>query len=95
MKSLENVIVTLRLHPREVSLDMELPAFLPMEELTGKVLETLWNTNIMRYDDGDTLQISADGRKLGNADTLASQGIWDGSVLDASCVWCGMHDANR
>lgn len=86
MKALENVIVTLRLHPKDASLDMELPAFLPMEELADKVLETLRVMHLVNFNDAQSLRFSLHGKAVRGEDTLASLGLWDGSILDASFI---------
>lgn len=79
MKSCDNVIVTVAL-PKE-QLDMELPAFLPAKELAAKLAETLRAYRPERYSAVFRLQLSSDGAPLNDTDTLASRGIWDGSIL--------------
>ena len=82
MKSLENVIVTLLLRPGDKSLDMEIPAFMPAEELSDKLLETLRTMNPVGYDSVTKLSLRHGGAELKPTDTPASQGIWDGGTLE-------------
>lgn len=79
MKVCDNVIVTVVL-PRE-SLDMELPAFLPAEELSAKLAESLRAYRPEQYGTVFRLRLSSGGAPLQAKDTLASRGIWDGAVL--------------
>jgi len=82
MRPCENVIVTLRLGREE--LDMELPTFLPIYELKGKIQETICviYPDIWRAE--TTIELIHNDRMLVGEDTLASCGIWDGSILE--CV---------
>ena len=79
MKVFDNVIVTVVL-PRE-SLDMELPAFLPVEELSAKLAESLRAYRPEQYGTVFRLQLSSGDVPLQPEDTLASRGIWAGAVL--------------
>ncbi len=82
MKSYENVIVTVRLTPGGKSLDMELPSFIPIEELGQRILETLRVLNPTSYLSIEGLRFWDHGREITGTDTLASAGLWDGSILD-------------
>ena len=83
MKSPENVMVTLIVRPGDKALDMELPAFMPCAELSDKLLETLRVMNPAGYGSVMKLSLQHGGKGLGQEDTLASRGIWDGGKLDA------------
>ena len=81
MKCFEEVIVTLRFPWIEQDIDMQLPSFMPMEELTVKLLETL--RLMMPETFVKVKSISLKGVKgvLYGQDTLAGAGIWDGSIV--------------
>jgi len=84
MKSCENVIVTLRFLPEGKCLDMELPAFLPAFELSGKILETLRVMNPAGFGSVTELRLGYKGTTLNDSDTLAAVGCWDGGILEAT-----------
>ena len=83
MKCCEDVIVTVRLQPGGGSLDMELPAFMPMEELEQRFLETLRVMDPLHYGRMNTAHFKMKDRALTGDLTLAGAGVWDGSILDA------------
>lgn len=83
MKCCENVIVTLRLHPGDRSLDMELPAFLPVDQLEQRFLETVREMDPLHYGTMSAVAFRRNGRQLTGEMTLAKAGVWDGAVLDA------------
>ena len=81
MRCSEEVIVTLRFPWIEQDIDMELPSFMEMKELTGKLLETL--RLMMPETFVKVKSISLKGRAgiLQENETLAGMGLWDGSVI--------------
>lgn len=81
MKCCENVILTLRLAPSGKELDMELPAFLPVENLCDRLLETLRVLSPAGFECA-ALSLQHNGRTLEGAATLASAGLWDGSMVE-------------
>lgn len=83
MKCCENVIVTVRLHPGDRSLDMELPSFLPVSQLGEKFLETVQEMDPLHYGTVSTVIFRRNSHELDGEMTLAQAGIWDGAVLDA------------
>ena len=83
MKCCDSVLVTLRFEAQGRSLDMELPAFLPLEELERRLLETLGEMDPARFGGAQGVALKREGRALDGAVTLAQAGVWDGSVLDA------------
>lgn len=83
MKCCDNVLVTLRFEAQGRSLDMELPAFLPLTELERRLLETLGEMDPVRFGSAQGVALKQEGRVLDGAVTLAQAGVWDGSVLDA------------
>ena len=83
MKCCDSVLVTLRFEAQGRSLDMELPAFLPLTELEQRLLETLGEMDPVRFGSALGVALKQEGRVLDGAVTLAQAGVWDGSVLDA------------
>lgn len=83
MKCLEEVIVTLRLPGGGGSLDLELPAFMPVRELIPRLTEIL-RTVSPAFPAADGAGLSAGGRALSPEDTLAAAGVWDGGILEFS-----------
>ncbi len=83
MKCCDSVLVTLRFEAQGRSLDMELPAFLPLTELERRLLETLGEMDPVRFGSAQGVALKQEGRVLDGAVTLAQAGVWDGSVLDA------------
>lgn len=76
----ENVIVTVHLKRLNLEADVRLPADSVFENWLP---ELTWVLNQHRgtYLDPRALTVSYNGRELQSNDTLASLGIWDGSVL--------------
>ncbi len=81
MIQVDKVIVTVR-YKTAFSVDMELPIFLTVEELKGKVLETLQVYQPLTFLNMHSLQLKYHGENLSNESTLANIGIWDGAVLE-------------
>lgn len=79
MKSPENMIVTVQVDTS--TYDMELPAFMPVQELASKIVETLRCMAPGQYAGLNGLALSCRGKVLPKEKTLASCGVWDGSVL--------------
>lgn len=86
MKCCEDVIVTLNIPAANQAIDMELPAFLPVEKLAGRVMETLQVMNPARYSKAGSLQFKFRGQVIADESTLASVGVWDGTVLDVNLM---------
>ena len=82
MKCCEDVIVTVRLHPGERSLDMELPAFLPLEELAQRLLDVMREMDPVHYGMMSGATFRKKEQVLTGEMTLAKAGVWDGSILD-------------
>lgn len=80
--TVERVLVTVCFPPDAAAPDFELPAFLPMKELCPKLLETLRAMNPPKYAGVRGISMIWNGSLLENEDTLASQGAWDGSILE-------------
>jgi len=61
---------------------MELPAFLPMTELLGKVDETIriMNPELLVGTYIDSFMFN--GKPINQDSSLASTGVWDGCTLD-------------
>ncbi len=79
MKACEEVIVTLIIG--EQKHDMELPSFMPWKELSKKILECLKESRTDKYAFYYYLYAEYNGHKFTDTDTLASLGIWDGSII--------------
>lgn len=82
MKPCENVIVTVLLGKEGI--DMELPSFLQINELKGKICETLAS-----YRPGAQLRpqetaLFFDDVELTDDACLASCGVWDGSIIQCA-----------
>lgn len=79
MKSCEQVIVTLKFEYQDI--DMELPTFLPWKFLQQKILDCLIENESRQYASYSSLIALHANSPLKSTDTLASRGIWDGSIL--------------
>ena len=82
VQTVENVIVTVCVG--EKRLDMELPAFLNVRELTAKIDETLRSMPGQLTPGLRCAGLTCRGERLGPEDTLARRGIWDGS--EVACI---------
>lgn len=80
----DSVLVTVVLQEEGKELDMELPAFMPVRRLRGKLLEALRVLFPEYYQAVAEVTVSWKGRILSEEETLASAGIWDGSRLTAA-----------
>ena len=76
MKARQNVIVTLRMGHEDM--DMELP---PIAELKVSILQTLRTLYPRSYSGCKAITLRSNGMILSPTQTLASLGIWDGSIL--------------
>ncbi len=82
MVKVERAIVTLRFPFHEEEMDIEMPVFLPVEEICEKVLELLICQQPHRYGGIADVDLFWNGKKLDKQTNLAEHGIWDGSILD-------------
>ena len=82
MKCCENFIVTLRLGPGGNEIDMELASFMPIDELCGKIAESLRAMNPVAFSSVVGISMAHENKTLDSSATLASAGLWDGSILD-------------
>ena len=82
MRPCEDVIVTVNISSLGGSYDMELPAFMRIDELKKKILETLRLMETRKYASVRELDVSYEGRTLHGDETLAGHGIWDGSIVE-------------
>lgn len=80
MINVDRVIVTV-VPSEQCSIDMELPAFMPISELSVKLLETISVLYPDKWDNADEIKLLFMGRPLRNNTTLASNGVWDGAYL--------------
>lgn len=83
MRPCENVIVTVKFGKE--TLDMELPTFLPIKELTQRLEETFRvmkpNAQNLSY-----IELGCNGRIFDKEKNLAYYGIWDGSIIECRFV---------
>ena len=82
MHPCEDVIVTVNIPGRSCSYDMELPAFMRVDELKKKLAETLRLMDTRKIASAGGIDLVFNGRSLNGNDTLAGSGIWDGSILE-------------
>ena len=90
MIEVENATVTVRDRFGRTELDFELPVFVPARRLRAMLLETLRALAPERWLPVTELMLLDGDRPLGDEDTLASLGLWDGSILT---VQAGREDA--
>lgn len=83
MKPCEEIIVTIKIVDKGRDIDMELPTFMPWQELNFKILECLQDSMPEEYGSYCKLNAMYKGILLNDDETLASMGIWDGSI-----IWC-------
>ena len=81
MLKVEKVIVTVAVNER-ISIDMELPVFMPIVDLADKMLETLKVLYPAEFESVADIQLIRQGEPLDGQSTLASMGVWDGAVLE-------------
>ena len=83
MRPCENVIVTIQLD--QEAIDMELPAFLPINQLTRKLEETFRVMRPSLFSFGHVI-LSVNGQPLDGQIDLAHYGIWDGSIIECKLI---------
>ncbi len=81
MTQIQNVIVTAVLFDSREELDLELPAFLAVGELKRRITQLLRYYRPERYGGLEEISIRWGTRTLGDQETLAAAGIWDGSRI--------------
>jgi uncharacterized ubiquitin-like protein YukD len=79
------VIVTVKISGTDKQHDIELPADIPIDELTSRLLIALKNIESKAFlgVDGITIKVDAENRYLSETETLISAGVWDGSIITA------------
>ena len=81
MIQVDRIIATVAL-PNQRPVDMELPAFMPIGELSEKILETLSVLYPNLWSNTNKIRLRFFGQSLGEDTTLAENGIWDGAILE-------------
>ena len=76
----ENIIVTVRLKLLNLEADVRLPSDSPFETWQPELIGVL-NQYRGTYLNPVAVSVCYNGRELRAEDTLASLGIWDGSIL--------------
>ena len=77
----DSVIVTVNTENQDFSIDMELPAQLPVKELAPKLLETLKEIKPSKFRVLDKLTLIFNGAIIPESATLESESIWEGKIL--------------
>ena len=78
---IDNVIVTVNSENQRFSVDMELPAQLPVADLAPKLLETLKEIDSSKFRNLEKLSLIYNGVILPDNATLESEAVWDGKIL--------------
>lgn len=78
---IDNVIVTVNAEKQDFSIDMELPANIPVKELAPMFLETLKEIEPGKFRSLEKLSLIYNGVILPENATLESEAIWDGRIL--------------
>ena len=81
MIQVNRVIVTVREPIRQTELDLEMPAFVPIGRLCGELLEALHTLRPQQWLSVSAIELLDGERVLADGETLASLGLWDGSIL--------------
>lgn len=81
MKYLERAIVLLEL-PGGKQIDVDMPLLLSVEKIKEKLLDMLKSVEPGLFLAVTEIDLVFMGKKLENEDTLASRGIWEGSLLE-------------
>lgn len=85
MIKIERAVVTLRL-PNSEEMDVDVPLFLPGDELCQKLLGVLQEIRSKEFIKAGQISVSIQGERLLENDTLASRGVFDGAVLEVQIV---------
>ena len=80
----ETFIVTVRCAGEGIEVDMELPSGMPFGERRGKVLNVLKSLYPERFEAWAECRLTQGARLLGDKETLAGSGIFDGNYLDVN-----------
>ena len=78
---IDNVIVTVNAENQAFSVDMELPANIPVKELASRLLETLKEIEPAKFRSVEKLSLIYNGIILPENATLESEAVWDGNIL--------------
>ena len=78
----DKVIVTLKYSDGNLLGDFELPANCVAAELETVLASALSEAFPERFSGAERVYLSANGKKLSDNETLASRGLWDGSVVE-------------
>lgn len=79
MRPCETIIATIEVNGN--TFDMELPAFMPISELKGKVVDTLRVLVPLQTGSLEKMHWEYKGRDISEEQCLAACGIWDGSSI--------------
>jgi len=81
-------IVTVKIAGATEQDDMELPADIPVKELAPKLLMALKNVEGRLFMGVERIKIKYDAENcyLSDVETLASVGVWDGSIITVERV---------
>ena len=79
---IDKVIVTLKFSDGSVLGDFELPANCVAAELESVLASALSEEFPERFAGAGRVYLSENGKELTGNETLASRGLWDGSMID-------------
>ena len=77
----ETIIATIEYTAKKISVDLELPANLNVENLKMKILEVLKNLYAGLFTDWENCQLIHGNRILNGNETMISAGIFDGGRI--------------
>ena len=77
----EQAIVTMRLEGSNYEADIELPTNLAMNKLIPELKHFFEAQAPGYFNNINEISLSANGFDLGDKDTLASKGLWTGSII--------------
>ena len=78
---IDNVIVTVNAENQNFSVDMELPANIPIKELAPMLLETLKEIEPGKFRSLEKLSLIHNGVILPDNTTFESEAVWDGKII--------------
>lgn len=81
MNEPENILATIESLENKITLDLELPATLPVSELKIKILEVLKNFYAELFMNWEKFFLIYENKILSDNETLISSGIYDGSYV--------------
>ena len=78
------ILATVECIDKKISIDMELPANIPIKDLAEKILEILKNIYVGLFADWTKCCLINSNMILSNNETMLSAGIYDGGYIYVS-----------